>query len=256
MLGKITTYLFLTIVSVVVLIALYSMIQPDNVKVFNPKTQVKRAAIDSAGAVYYYTAKAEEQKAPESPTKWGEISTGIIGILTIVNLMANRETKAWRANFSKNINDKLVMVFQSLETVNDNSQKKHIDDKLKAIEFDASGWVKDDNLRIFIEGVGSRARAFTADNLTKDFDEEALEKAKMKIAARASECIGHAKSLGFDAATESAITASRCKAVRMLKTELTGLAKDRIHNSKYARFEDIMCRFLKHFLRDVIEAGR
>ncbi len=61
------------------------------------------------------------------------------------------------------------------------------------------------------------------------------------------------KDLGFSDYFQTEFTKIRCNVTGQLRTDLTRLMNDHLHNSKYERFGEIITRFLHSYLKATIK---
>ena len=205
---------------------------------------VTRQAVDSATMAEYKAAQSK-RKEPE-PIKWNEITA------MIVSLTVAFGTVGYTAS-QKKTNNRLDKIDETLSTVIDQKNRENIDKRLVKIEQDAAGFVDDDNVKAFIEGIGNRTRSLCRDIMEMDFTEECLEKAILKIDARSHDCKHQVKDLGFSDYFERRVNEIRCAQTKQLKLDLTRLVADKLHNSKYERQGEMICRFEKHFMKEIIK---
>ena len=85
-----------------------------------------------------------------------------------------------------------------------------------------------------------------------DFTEECLDKAVLKMNARVHDSKHEIKDLELSDYFIGQINEIRSGHLKQLKTDLTRLMEDRMHNSKYERFGEIICRFQRNYMKSVI----
>ena len=86
-----------------------------------------------------------------------------------------------------------------------------------------------------------------------DFNDECLEKAVLKMGARSQDGKHQVKDLGFSNYFEGRINDIRSGLIKQLKLDLCRLVNDKVHNSKYERFGEIICRFQHNYMKEVVK---
>jgi hypothetical protein len=206
---------------------------------------VTRSAVDST-QVKAYEQRVEQPQQPKKEIPWTEITAAI------VSLSVGFGSIGFKASHTK-INGRLDNIDVTLQSVIDQRNKDNVDHALIKIEQDAASLVDDDKIKALIEGIGSRTRSFTRDVINCKFDEVALEKADLKIGARSQDCKHQVHDLQFSNYFETEINKIRSARTKQLHTDLARLMKDRVHNSKYERFGDLICRFQSGFMKEVVK---
>ena len=205
---------------------------------------VTRSAVDST-QFEKYVQRQEAEHPINKPFPWAEMTTLIVSL-----------TVAWGGlkfgDFKKDIYREIGTIKEILQTVADQKNRDNVDARLVKIEQDAAGFIDDDKVKALLEGIGSRSRAFCRDVMQMDFTEECLEKAILKMNARAQDSKHQIKDLGFNNYFETQISGIRCEHLKQLKIDLTRLVGDKMHNSKYERFGEIICRFQRNYMKSVI----
>ena len=240
--NRILTYFLLSGLVGVGLYAAYTAIRVEE----NPKTIkfVTRSGADST-QVKQYIERLPAQ-TDHRPIPWGEITTSIVAI-TVAAGSVNLK------RFKQKIFDEIKEIKDQMKSVADQKNRDNVDAKLVKIEQDAAGWVDDENIKALIEGIGSRTRSFVRDVMQMDFNDECLEKAVLKMGARTQDGKHQVKDLGFSNYFEGRINEIRCTQLKQLKLELTRLVNDKLHNSKYERFGEIICRFQRNYMKEVVK---
>lgn len=210
-----------------------------------PKLFITRAPADSA-AVAQYIAARDSQPAQNTPIKWSEITAMIVSITIAVGTINLKQFKA-------KIFDEIAAIKTQLQIVADQKDRDEVDKILVKIEQDAAGFVDDENIKALIEGIGTRTRMFAKDVMNLDFTDESYESAKLKMSARAQDCKHQIKDLGLNNYFETQMNNIRNEHMKRLTVDLKRLVNDKVHNSKYQRFCEIVSRFLKSYLKDVIK---
>jgi len=205
---------------------------------------VTRAGVDST-QFEKYIQQQTEQHPINKPFPWAEMTTLIVSVT-----VAGAGLKF--GAFKKEIYGKFTAIEVILQSVADQKNRDNIDSRLVKIEQDAAGFVDDDRVRALLEGIGSRTRSFCRDVMQMDFTDECLEKAILKINARAQDSKHQIKDLGFTNYFEAQINGVRCEHLKQLKIDLTRLVEDKLHNSKYERFGDVICKFQRNYMKSVI----
>jgi len=205
---------------------------------------VTRAGVDST-QFEKYIQQQTEQHPINKPFPWAEMTTLIVSVT-----VAGAGLKF--GAFKKEIYGKFTAIEVILQSVADQKNRDNIDSRLVKIEQDAAGFVDDDRVRALLEGIGSRTRSFCRDVMQMDFTDECLEKAILKMNARAQDSKHQIKDLGFTNYFEAQINGVRCEHLKQLKIDLTRLVEDKLHNSKYERFGDVICKFQRNYMKSVI----
>ncbi len=240
--NRIFTYLLLFGLLGVGLFAGYTVLKVEN----KPKEYkfVTRAGVDST-QFEKYVQRQDAEHPINKPFPWAEITTLIVSL-----------TVAWGGlkfgDFKKDIYREIGTIKEILQTVADQKNRDNVDARLVKIEQDAAGFVDDDRVRALLEGIGSRTRSFCRDVMQMDFTDECLEKAILKMNARAQDSKHQIKDLGFTNYFEAQINGVRCEHLKQLKIDLTRLVEDKLHNSKYERFGDVICKFQRNYMKSVI----
>ncbi len=207
---------------------------------------VTRSAVDSLKMQAYVEnlpTKAESNSVP-----WNTITSAIVAL-------AIAGGNVWLKKFKSEIYCEIKNIRNQLQILTDQENRKSVDTKLLKLEQDAAGWADDEKLKALIEGIGSRTRSFCRDIMTMDFDAECLENAMLKMNARIIDNKHQIKDLGFSDYFQTEFTKIRCNVTGQLRTDLTRLMQDKLHNSKYERFGEIITRFLHTYLKATIKLG-
>ena len=241
--NRIITYFLLSGLVLLGGFAIYSSLKVED----KPKhyTFVTRQAVDSAQLKQYVQS---EQPIKSEPIKWNEITAAIVALAVAGAGIGFK-------GFKKEVYNRFESIDQQLQIVADQKNRDNIDNRLTRIEQDAAGFADDDRIKALIEGIGGRTRSFCRDVMQTDFDDEAYEKAVMKINARIQDGKHQVKDLGFSDYFTDEINKIRCEVIKQLKTDLSRLTADRLHNSKYERFGEIICRFQRTYMKAVIRLG-
>ncbi len=240
--NRIITYLLLSGLLGVGIFAGYTVLKVED-KPIEYKF-VTRAGVDSTQFEKYIQQQAEQHPI-NKPFPWAEMTTLIVSVT-----VAGAGLKF--GAFKREIYGKFNTIEVILQSVADQKNRDNIDSRLVKIEQDAAGFVDDDRVRALLEGIGSRTRSFCRDVMQMDFTDECLEKAILKMNARAQDSKHQIKDLGFTNYFEAQINGVRCEHLKQLKIDLTRLVEDKLHNSKYERFGEIICRFQRNFMKSVI----
>lgn len=240
--NRILTYFLLSGLIGVGLYAAYTAIRVEE----KPKTIqfVTRSGADST-QVKQYIERLPAQSEPD-PIPWNTITTSIVAI-TVAAGSVNLK------RFKQKIFDEINEIKEQMKSVADQKNRDNVDAKLVKIEQDAAGWVDDENLKALTEGIGSRTRSFVRDVMQMDFNDDCLEKAVLKMGARTQDGKHQVKDLGFSNYFEGRINEVRCVQLKQLKIDLTRLVNDKLHNSKYERFGEIICRFQRNYMKEVVK---
>jgi hypothetical protein len=241
--NRILNYLLLSGLIGVGIYAAFTAVKVDE----KPKTIqfVTRSAVDSTQVRQYIERLPQPVSVPE-PIPWAEITTAIVSI-TIAAGSVNLK------RFKSKIFDEIRQLKEQMQIVADQKNRDNVDAMLVKIEQDAAGWVDDENLKALIEGIGSRTRSFVRDVMQMDFNDDCLEKAVLKMGARTQDGKHQVKDLGFSNYFEGRINEIRCVQLKQLKIDLTRLVNDKLHNSKYERFGEIICRFQRNYMKEVVK---
>lgn len=261
---KYWVYVFILILGLIVsvsLMAIFTQKQPETKTVVQPgQSIITRSAVDSTAFVQQnqYTIRQEQPK--EQPIDWTAISTAIIATLGMIQLFANKKSDEKLVRFDDKLNtfidqagQKFINIFEVVNQFNDNQNKLDVEIALKQIEYDLIGFIDDRKLRTLIEGISTRTRSFSRDVMQHYFDKECYEISKNKVAARSYECESQVIALGYDLKFQQEVNKLRDLHTAVLLGELKQLAEDNQFNDKYARFGDIICRFLKNYSMSIIK---
>lgn len=242
--NRVLTYILLSGLVAVGLYAGFAAFAKDK----NPEKKysfVKRQSVDSLQFKQYH-AQQQMQSIPDpQPIKWEAITSAIVA-LTVAGAGIGFK------GFKKEVYSRFKSIEDQLKSVADQKSRDTVDCRLTKIEQDAAGFVDDERVKALIEGIGSRTRSFCRDVMQMDFTEDCYEKAVMKINARTQDGKHQVKDLGFSDYFTEEINKIRCEQLKQLKLDLYRLVSDRLHNSKYERFSEIVCRFQRTFMRSVI----
>ncbi len=240
--NRIITHFLIFGLLAVGLFAGYTVLKVEN----KPKEYkfVTRAGVDST-QFEKYVQRQEAEHPINKPFPWAEMTTLIVSVT-----VAGAGLKF--GAFKKEIYGKFNAIELILQTVADQKNRDNIDSRLVKIEQDAAGFIDNDKIKALIEGIGSRTRSFCRDVMQMDFTDECLEKAILKMNARAQDAKHQIKDLGFNNYFETQINGIRCEHLKQLKIDLTRLVDDKLHNSKYERFGEIICGFQRDFMKSVI----
>lgn len=209
------------------------------------KLFITRAPADSTTVAEYIAARAKEP-VEANTIRWNEITAMIVSITIAVGTLNLKQ-------FKTKIFDEINGIKTQLQTVADQKDRDDLDKILVKIEQDAAGFVDDENVKALIEGIGTRTRRFSKDVMNLDFSNESFETARLKMSARAQDCKHQIKDLGFSNYFETQMNVIRNDHMKRLTIDLKRLVNDKIHNSKYQRFGEIISRFLRNYLKDVIK---
>ena len=243
MLAKVLTYLFISVMGAIALIALHSAI-------LSRKSDyiVRYPVKPSEATIAKETATERSNKGVE----WVAISTAVVSIIGGYLALEKRYSNSRFNKFETTVTEKLTLLFEGFNLIKDETFKKNIDVQLKDLEYDRSNLMPDTELKILFEGIAQRARDFTTDIITHHFDEECLAPALLKINARIAECKVQAAHLNISSNTILLINNARAVATAQLKADLTLLSKDHLVNHKYERIGKIMLKYEKRFFDEVI----
>jgi hypothetical protein len=205
---------------------------------------VTRSAVDSAQFRVY--EKRVEQPEQKKQIPWEQLTTVIVSFAVAFGSLG------FKSSLSK-VNGRLDSIDTTMQKVIDQGNRDNVDQRLIKIEQDAASLIDDEKIKALIEGIGSRTRSFTRDVMQMEFNEVALDKAILKIGARSQDCKHQVKDLLFSDYFQTEIDKIRSTHTRQLKVDLIRLMKDRIHNSKYERFGELICRFQNGFMKAVIK---
>ena len=207
---------------------------------------VTRQGVDSLQLVKYQQQQANVASAAEpEPIRWNQITAAIVSLFVAVAGVGFK-------GFKKEVYGRFKSIDDQLKSVADQKNRDTVDYRLTKIEQDAAGFVDDERVKALIEGIGSRTRSFCRDVMHMEFTEECYEKAVMKINARIQDGKHQVNDLGFSDYFTNEINKIRCDQMNQLKMDLSRLVQDKLHNSKYERFSEIICRFQRNFMRSVI----
>lgn len=205
---------------------------------------ITRSGADSTQVKEYLQSKPVEPI--KKPVDFIELILAIIPLTIAVG--------GWGfTKFKREVYGKFETINDLLLAVTDQRNRESIDARLVKIEQDAAGFVDDDKIKALIEGIGSRTRLFVRDVMAMDFNADCYDKAIMKMNARVQDSKNQIKDLGFSNYFEGRINEIRGVVLKQLKTDLTRLMNDNIHNSKYERFGEIICMFQQHYLKEVVK---
>jgi len=242
--SRILTYLLLSGLFAVGIYAGYLAIKVED----KPKKAyqfVTRQAVDSSTMAEYKAKEAYTPQPIKEPIKWNEITAAIVA-LTVAGAGIGF------TGFKKEVYSRFKGIEEQLQSVADQKNRDNVDQRLIKIEQDAAGFVDDEKIKALIDGIGSRSRLFCRDVMEMDFTEECLDKAVLKMNARVQDSKHQIKDLEFSDYFIGQINEIRCGHLKQLKTDLTRLMEDRMHNSKYERFGEIICRFQRNYMKSVI----
>ena len=240
--NRIIAYLIISGLIVVGGVAGYTALRVEKKPYYEHKF-VTRSGVDSTAVQQYQQAQVKEDKP--QPIRWNEITTMIVSITVALGSVGF-------GRFKTKIYSEITEIKTQLHTVADQKNRDNIDHQLMKIEQDAAGFVDDERLKALVEGIGSRTRSFCRDVMQMDFTDECLEKAIMKINARVQDGKHQVKDLNFSDYFTDQINRIRADMLKQLKLDLTRLVQDKLHNSKYERFGEIICRFQRNYMRSVI----
>lgn len=237
------TYLLISGLIAVGIYAGYTAIRVEE----KPKSYqfVTRAAVDSTQIAAYNEFRSRNVPVKE-PIRWSEITSAIVALTVAFG------TIGFKAAHSK-INSRLDVIDETLRTVADQTNRDNVDQRLVKIEQDAAGFVDDENVKTLIEGMGGRTRSFCRDVMEMDFTTESLDNAKLKMTARNQDGKFQVKDLGFSDYFVGKMNEIRCRETKQLYIDLTRLVEDHLHNSKYERFGEIICRFQRNYMKAIIK---
>lgn len=208
---------------------------------------ITRAGADSTQVSEYLKQYKPAPEQPEKvPIRWSEITAAIVA-LTVAG------SGIGFTRFKKEVYSRFTSIDELLNAVADQKNRDNVDARLVKIEQDAAAFVDDEKVKGLIEGMGSRSRLFCRDVMEMDFTEDCLEKAILKMNARAQDSKHQIKDLGFTNYFEGRINEIRSAQLKQLKIDLTRLVEDKMHNSKYERFGEIICRFQRNYMKEVIK---
>lgn len=210
---------------------------------------VTRQGVDSITAeTYYRNQRFITEKKEREPIRWNEITAAIVAVIGAVAGIGFKQ-------FKSEVYRRFKSIDEQLRTVADQKNRDSIDYRLVKIEQDAAGFADDERIKALIEGIGGRTRSFCRDVMAMDFTDECMEKAVMKINARVQDGKHQVKDLQFSDYFTDEINKIRCDMLKQLKTDLGRLVQDKLHNSKYERFGEIICRFQRNYMKAVIRLG-
>lgn len=246
---KLTHYIFVAIMLIVATLSgVYLFSEQKQESLVAPG--VTRSAVTAEQLEKPVTIK--EDKKEDKSVDWSAISAGIIAIIGAGGAVLSRVNSSKNDKFREDVNEKFEGIYTLLDEFKDTQYRRSIDMELSRIGFEAIGFVKDEDVKVFMEGVVDRTRNFTRDTMRHGFDEESYTNAISKIGARVVECRGQVKLLNLNNNFEKLINEVREKNLNVLISNLKILSLDKEYNDKYLRYQDIMCKFLKSFLRDII----
>lgn len=244
--NRIITYFLLSGLVAMGLFAGYAAFRVEE-KPIKKYSFVTRQGVDSLQLVKYQQQQVSAAPEPE-PIRWNQITAAIVSLFVAVAGVGFK-------GFKKEVYGRFSSIEEQLKTVADQKNRDNVDQRLIKIEQDAAGFADDERIKALIEGIGSRTRSFCRDVMAMDFTEECLEKAFMKINARIQDGKHQEKDLGFSDYFIDEMNKIRTEVLKQLKTDLTRLVQDKLHNSKYERFSEIICRFQRNYMRSVIRLG-
>lgn len=254
-------YLFILFMAIIGIIALQHAFippventQPKINELQKPYRPVTRSAVDSTAVAQLRATETQVTEQKPRNIDFNAITTLLVAVTGAIITLANKINTSKDKTFRQYVEQQFKEVFMLLEDVKDYGYKKDIDIKLRQIEFDAAGFTDSQMLKDLIEGITSRTRSIVRDTAIHQYNEEAYQKTVMKIGARIAECKNQVKDLGFDDDFQNEANKIRCAAVKSWKDDLQRLSDDNIYNDKYSRYQDIACKFLRSFLRDIIKA--
>lgn len=240
--NRVIAYLIISGLIIVGGVAGYTAMKVEE-KPTRPYKFVTRSGVDSTAVYQYQQAEVKEDKP--QPIRWNEITTMIVSITVAIGTVGF-------GKFKTKIYSEISDIKKQLHTVADQKNRDNVDHQLMKIEQDAAGFVDDERIRALIEGIGSRTRSFCRDVMAMDFTDECLDKAIMKINARIQDGNHQVKDLCFSDYFTDQINHVRADVLKQLKLDLSRLVQDKLHNSKYERFGEIICRFQRNYMRSVI----
>lgn len=215
----------------------------------NVYQSVTRNPVDSLTAVSYL--KIEQilkQHREKAAFPWSEITTSIVALAVAGAGIGFK-------GFKREVYSRFKGIEEQLKTVADQRNRDSVDQRLTKIEHDAAGFADSEQVKALIEGIGGRTRSFCRDVMSTDFTEDTYEFAIMKINARVQDDKHQVKDLGFSDYFIEEMNRIRCEQLKQLKLDLGRLVQDRLHNSKYDRFSEIICRFQRNYMKAVIRLG-
>jgi len=242
---RIITYLLISGLVAVGMYAGFTAFTKVEVKPERPYRFVTRQGVDSS-QMAEYRRYSDRPPPVKEPIKWNEITTMIVSVTVALGTIGFKSSQ-------KKISVRFDNIESTLQLVVDQKNRDNVDQRLVKIEQDASAFVDDENVKALIEGMGSRSRSFCRDVMEMDFTEECLDKAILKMNARAQDSKHHVRDLGFSDYFIGRINEIRCAQLKQLKLDLTRLVEDHLHNSKYERFGEIICRFQRNYMKEVIK---
>jgi len=244
--SRIVNYLIITGLFVVGFVAIKEAVKVEDKPKYRTDKIITRSATDSLAAKEYLITRS--QIPTPDPIKWNEITSAIVALTVGVGSI-------WFKTTQSKVNTRLESIETVLQSVADQKNRDNVDNCLTRIEQDAAGFADDEKIKALIEGIGSRTRSFCRDVMRMDFNEEAYDKALLKIGARMQDGKHQVKDLGLSDYFATEMDKIRLANLKQLKIELGRLMKDHIHNSKYERFGDIICRFQKNYMKQVNKLG-
>ena len=246
--NRIITYFLLSGFVAIGLFAGYAAFKVEE-KPIKKYSFVNRQGVDSLQLVKYQQQyiQPDSSKARE-PIQWAQLTTAIVSLFVAVAGVGFK-------GFKKEVYGRFKSIDDQLKSVADQKNRDTVDYRLTKIEQDAAGFADDERIKALIEGIGSRTRSFCRDVMAMDFTDECLEKAFMKINARFQDGKHQVNDLGFSDYFMDEINKIRCDQLKQLKLDLSRLVQDKLHNSKYERFSEIICRFQRNYMRSVIRLG-
>jgi hypothetical protein len=185
-------------------------------------------------------------------TDWSAIMVAMTGLLGAAGTYAGKRFTSKFDRLEDNVSKQFAEVHLSLKDVKDSKYRACADTELKKIEYEALKWIKDNKWNTLIEGIGYRTRLFCRDMMQHNFDAQALEIAKVKIAARSYESDAQLKNLQLAEIAIGEIINVRTDALEYLIQELTILTNDKLFNDEYRRQAEIICNFQRKYMSGII----
>jgi len=249
---KIITYFVISILIGIAGIAAIQIIdvEPEPAKLYN----ITRSGVDSAEIAKYLGRAYEPTKLPKESFEfdWNRLQTMMTALFILAALIINKISTSKTTSFRNDFNDFKTLVISHLKDIIDTKERGNVADRIDDIEFIAAGLVADENLKIFIEGIGKSTRLFIEESMVHNFSNELLQRSFLKIKGRTFETINIIDHLDISNNRKKALNEATVRAYTMLKDDLKALAKDHIFNDRYDRFGDILCMFFRSFLNDVM----
>jgi len=246
-------HLFFVIVFGVTLVITISAFIWSSVKRTNETKSIPNGVTRNTVSKEYQLKQSGDNDVNHKTINWSELTAAIISIFAFSKTIVDKATNTRNDKHHMQINLRLDNIDYVLKDVKEDKCKQTVHNELLDIERDALNYVEDQNTRMFIEGICTRSRNFFNDTVTHSFTEENWKLACIKIDTRSIESRMQIEDIGFSDEYLQLIDVMRVKNTEILKKDLEQLYLDKIYNDKFVRFKEIITKFLKNYLIDIVK---